>query len=421
MATVNYLYRSTRPQSFLTVRLLFRKEGKDYSFEAKTNILVTSEYWKKYHLKKNLKSKELLKMQIECFKKINALRLYIFNSIDVEADFVSKQTFRQLISEFYRPVSKEQVIPKELVRFLDYYMVHKKEEMNLASINKARSIQRKLKAIEKSIGKQILIKEVGESFKQEFVAYGMRNNYAKNTIQKDFTFIKTYCKYARYLGLEVHPQIDLVKVAKEKISSIYLSFDELKAIINLDSSILNDKLENVRDWLIISCYTGQRVSDFMRFHSSMLYENNGSFIAFKQVKTQKDMLIPLLPDVKNIIDARDGEFPKPISAQKYNTYVKELCMIAGLHQKVNGAKTINLGLEKKPQYRKVKGVYRKWELVTSHIGRRSFATNFYGKIPTVHLMHITGHSTEKMFLSYIGKGSSEIAKESLKYFNHCLH
>ena len=34
--------------------------------------------------------------------------------------------------------------------------------------------------------------------------------------------------------------------------------------------------------------------------------------------------------------------------------------------------------------------------------RRSFATNFYGKIETPLLMNITGHSKESTFLTYIG-------------------
>lgn len=39
------------------------------------------------------------------------------------------------------------------------------------------------------------------------------------------------------------------------------------------------------------------------------------------------------------------------------------------------------------------------------ICRRSFTTNFYAKekYPTPLLMNITSHSTEKMFLNYIGK------------------
>jgi len=44
------------------------------------------------------------------------------------------------------------------------------------------------------------------------------------------------------------------------------------------------------------------------------------------------------------------------------------------------------------------------------------ATNFYGIIPTSLLINITGHSTEKMYLVYVGKSSQDLAKETFKYF-----
>ena len=67
-------------------------------------------------------------------------------------------------------------------------------------------------------------------------------------------------------------------------------------------------------------------------------------------------------------------------------------------------------------YRKKTDTYKKHELVSSHIGRRSFATNFYGKIPTTYLIYVTGHSTEQMFLTYIGKSNKDLAMEIGNYF-----
>jgi hypothetical protein len=55
-------------------------------------------------------------------------------------------------------------------------------------------------------------------------------------------------------------------------------------------------------------------------------------------------------------------------------------------------------------------------LVSSHIGRRSFATNNYGRIPTSLLINVTGHSTEGMFLEYIGKSNTEKAIQLAEYF-----
>jgi hypothetical protein len=67
-------------------------------------------------------------------------------------------------------------------------------------------------------------------------------------------------------------------------------------------------------------------------------------------------------------------------------------------------------------FRKESKQYKKYELVTSHIGRRSFATNFYGIIPTSLLIGATGHSTEAMFLNYIGKTDTQKANQLADYF-----
>ena len=65
----------------------------------------------------------------------------------------------------------------------------------------------------------------------------------------------------------------------------------------------------------------------------------------------------------------------------------------------------------------VSGMYNKYELITSHVCRRSFATNFYGRIPTPILMNITAHGTERMFLNYIGKTTYDNAYQMLEYFS----
>jgi hypothetical protein len=41
--------------------------------------------------------------------------------------------------------------------------------------------------------------------------------------------------------------------------------------------------------------------------------------------------------------------------------------------------------------------------------RRSFASNYYGKIETPLLMNITGHSKERIFLTYIGTHENKAA------------
>lgn len=184
----------------------------------------------------------------------------------------------------------------------------------------------------------------------------------------------------------------------------------------LEAKDLPSNLDNARDWLIISCYCGQRISDFLRFDKSMIrYEINKEgidkpLIEFTQVKTGKIMTIPLHPKIMVILNKYEGNFPNKISDQKYNEYIKKVCKRAEITELINGVK-----FNKETKMKEEK-LYEKCELVSSHIGRRSFATNNYVKIPTSFLRNVTGHTTETAFLTYIGKSNKDIALELTKYF-----
>ncbi len=52
-----------------------------------------------------------------------------------------------------------------------------------------------------------------------------------------------------------------------------------------------------------------------------------------------------------------------------------------------------------------------FDLLSSHTARRSFATNYYLLgFPTIDLMKITGHRTERSFLKYIKVSKLDTAK-----------
>ena len=56
--------------------------------------------------------------------------------------------------------------------------------------------------------------------------------------------------------------------------------------------------------------------------------------------------------------------------------------------------------------------FKKYELISSHTGRRSFASNAYlAGIPSITIMKITGHKTESAFLKYIKITPEEHARK----------
>lgn len=409
MAAVNFLFRSTKDTANLVARLLFREDGKDYVFGAKTKYEVSKDYWNNQHSLKRVKDIDISNKQIEVNAELSRIKNHIlkaFDSVDVKQ--VTKEWLQRQVNEYHNP-STSNSIPNNLVAYIDYYIECKKHELTEASFKKFRTIRNKVEVIESDLDKTILISEVNEDFKKDFIKHYKENRYSANTIQRELAFIKTFCRHARSNGVETSTQLDSLKLKRVKSEKVYLTFEELDKIDQ--THFENESLNNAKEWLIISCFTGQRVSDFLNFTKEMIRVEDGiSLLEFTQKKTAKEMSLAMHPKVIEILERNNGNFPCKISDQRYNEFIKEVCRIAEISTPIKGGKN------NPATNRKEKGTYPKWELTSSHIGRRSFATNFYGKIPTSLLISATGHSSEAMFLEYIGKTQTQQAKELAKYW-----
>lgn len=409
MATIKFYLQSSKSPAGIYVRL---REGRQIDAKAKTKLAINPDDWNsKKEGPKNDKDVNFKKLKEDLSKlKTNLLAHYnnSANSVKINSDW---------LKEFINPSDVLGEIPTKLVEYFDYYSLHKKSTVEASTHTKLRVNKHLLERFQKEMKRDFYIKDVNADFKLRFEEYCKHNGYSPNTIARSIRFIKTICYHARNNGIETHFQLNSLSAKNEKVEKIFLTPDEIEKILNKEFE--QDYLINARDWLVISCETGQRVSDFLNFTKDKIrYEvavKNGKkskvpLIEFTQVKTKKIMAVPLSKRVVKILDKRKGDFPRKISSQHYNEYIKEVCEKAGLTNRIKGSK-IN-----KETNRKESGVYPKHELVSSHIGRRSFATNYYNIIPTSLLMNATGHSTEKMFLEYIGKTETEKAKELAGYF-----
>jgi integrase len=243
---------------------------------------------------------------------------------------------------------------------------------------------------------------------------GFRDNFVKyltqvdkindNTAGRYISFVKTIVLDARKNGIEVNPQISDFRGFTVKPPIVTLNFEEIEKI---KTTIYESNIFDVtRDWLLIGCFTGQRVSDLLRMNESMIHTVNGfRFIELEQVKTKKTVQIPIHYEVEAILEKRKGKFPprfaktEDSNSTMFNKNLKDVCQIAEIDEVVEG----NLNNPETSRYEI--GKYPKWKLISSHSCRRSFCSNFYAKreYPTPLLMSVSGHSTESMFLEYIGK------------------
>lgn len=416
MATINFLFRSTKAEANLTLRLLFRHQGKDNVLAANTKFTVTAIYWEKQH---NVKTKDItvLNRQHEVTEELNKIEKHVLTAFNTaNPDAVNKTWLQSQVNLYYNPPVAPKQLPIDIVGYFDKYLEFKSSDITPNTKKKINVIKQLLKRYVEDSGQILNIKDIDATFKLSFETYCKKNLYAHNTFATAMKFIKTICNHAKSMGIEINDQLGNIKIKQTVVENIYLTNEEIEKIEKTDKIKFTESLLNARDWLIISCFTGQRISDFMKFTDrNIRVENGKSLLEFTQVKTGKIMTIPVHQKVLAILEKRGGKFPKSISDQKYNDYIKKVCEIAKIDEIVSGSKKSETEKHSKI-FRKETGTFKKWELVTSHIGRRSFASNYYGLIPTSYLIYVTGHSTETMFLTYIGKSNKDIAMELSSYF-----
>lgn len=266
-------------------------------------------------------------------------------------------------------------------------------------------------------GKSILIRNVNMNLKDDFHTWLKSKQYAPGYCGKNLSELKAVCRHAKSKGIEVSNTLDSItgygdKKSKEEI--IVLNEQEQEVIKNLKLE-KKPHLHNVRLWLELACLTGQRYSDFVRLNPKNIRETKEGFIIHLEQKKGggKDVTIPLFPRALEILK---NEMPYVVSEQKLNKHLKEVCKLAGFNELVKGSKYLEAD-EKNSHKAKTKGEYKKYELVSSHIGRRSFATQHYGKLPTPLIMSVTGHKKESTFLQYVRVSSEDNANKMLEIWN----
>lgn len=245
----------------------------------------------------------------------------------------------------------------------------------------------------------IYTNSVTEDFIEDFIGYlrdkNMRNNTVKGLIEK----IKAMTKKAGNYGYAVNRTFDEISVPEEDTCSIALSMNEITRIYYYTG--LTKKQEKIRDLFIVGCLTGMRYSDYSTLTSDNIQND---IIIKKTKKTGVTVHVPVHSYIKELLEKYNGELPKDISIQHFNRSIKTICKKIGLTDKVVFTRTVGHNV--------VTDTYEMWQVISSHTARRSAATNMYnsGRMKTLQIMLITGHTTEKNFFRYIKIGREENAK-----------
>lgn len=260
----------------------------------------------------------------------------------------------------------------------------------------------------------------------------MRNT----TIGKQLSFLKWFLRWATGKGynsqrafLTFSPKL---KVAPKKV--VFLEWGELMKVYNYTvpangtevtltdattgttyTKTVHDAsaLSKARDIFCFCCFTSLRFSDASNLKRSNI--ENGS-MTITTIKTADTLDIELNKFALSILQKYDGvAFPNdkalpPMTNQRMNIYLKDLCELCGINQPVN--LTYYKGNQRFDE------TLPKYALIGTHTGRRTFICNalMLGITPQI-VMKWTGHSDYKSMKPYIDVTDAAKAKAMDKFNN----
>lgn len=433
MATIKYFIRSGVRKKLLPVYLRL-SEGRSVDLWIKTPTVVDPDDWS--NKTGNFKQrKELVKEITESGDKLDELKKVIINEMGktYQRDRVWLQS---VVNNFYNPPrSKDDTLTEYLQKYIDdatsgLRQTYRSKNFSPATLKSIRSFQSEFEKYQEDLQKRIKddklklkvsyipkstpldFEDIHIDFFRDFVNWFNEKNYSQNTISKHLKLLKTLMKAAKedkkHNNLEF--QRSAFKVESIEVDNVYLDEVELKKINNLDLSE-RPELDAARNVFLIGCWTCQRFSDYSRINKVHLQDGR-RVIKLEQLKTGQKCVIPVRSELDSVLKkyeiAKDEyQLPK-VWEQKLNKRIKTICEMAGITElieitKVRGGK-------------KITAKYPKFKLVSSHTARRSGISNLYNaEVPSLFIMRLSGHKTEREFMKYLKLTEDEIAKKLSEY------
>lgn len=233
---------------------------------------------------------------------------------------------------------------------------------------------------------------------KEFADFLQNHDLVDSTVSKYIKTLKTFINAAvsdERTTAQTNPINNRkLGLSKQNSDDVYLNEGQLQNILdlNLDKGTSIDK---ARDAFIVACYTGLRVSDLkqLRPEHVVTLPDGRKILSIVPIKTKQKVEIPLKPIVEELLIKHNFNLLND-HGKDINSHLK----VIGEMAKIDAQFTQTV-------FRKGKTfdtIYKTWQLISSHTGRRSFVTNTLSAgIPPYAVMKMTGHKTLKSFETYI--------------------
>ena len=412
---IKYNLVKTKKNYKVAVRLYFRNFDLSLSLDL---FLSSDKEW-------NLKS-ESFRDNPQANEKLLELKTTIlktYNQDFTRGVLIDKNWLKEVVKNvFNRPINEVNLINQDkdiyivdfgnywIKNFADSWKTSPKTTMSKLIKSQYQKLITILSRFEEEKRLKYTLSDFSQDDAYELINWLEEDGYNASTIDRYIGRLKFILNRASEMSLNVSQfrnQRVYIEKDSDEIESVYLTEKEIEKVFNLDLNQDYD-LENARDNFIISCFTGLRISDFM---GGLKTENiKNGLISIKTQKTKTFVTIPMHNMVKNILNKRFGQLPSKSNTHEYNKKIKIICQIAEIDNQVHGK------LWNPKTKRKEVGYFKKYELISSHSGRKSFVSNMRGKVSDDAIMSIGGWSTNKMMKHYDKSSPEKYAKELQEYW-----
>lgn len=251
---------------------------------------------------------------------------------------------------------------------------------------------------------------INQRFEEKFMDYAYEERKTLNNYYgKLISIIKTFMNWSFDRGYHSNIEFKKLKRVENEIEVIFLEKEELFKLYKHDFK--NERLNKSRDFFCFGCFSGLRHIDINNMDQANIHDD---FIQLTLIKTKTiNHRIELNVFSKAILNKYKGTIYEPlpkISSQKLNKNIQECCEIINLNSDVTLTRHIGS--------KRVTKTFKKHELITSHVARKTFVTNslIFGMNERI-LREMTHHKDEKSFKRYVDISNFQKNKEMANTWN----
>jgi len=390
---------------------------KDFDLSVALELSVTPELWSQ--------SEQMFLDNPELNTKLIELKLAVLRRYNLDycsGVLISKQWLQNVISEsFGRPVGEVGLQNNDAMIYLTDFSrnwLNTKAVTWKTGSNKYMSpeLKKQYSNFVSLLGRfeensmKLVMKDLTTDKLYSFVNWMMKEKFSYSKIDRELGRLRFFMARAKEDNIRVNEDyLKRIFIEKdEDMEKAFLTQAEINKILNTDFSF-DPELQIAKQHYTILLFTGMRANDVLKNLDISNIDND--LIKIKTSKTGQSVVIPMHPEVKKVLKQNFGHFPPKITLLQLNSAIKKMAQVCEIDQPTKGKVFCN------KTKRKIAGVYKKYELLSSHSARRGFATLYKGIISDDAICSILGWSSQAMLKVYNQKSKEDYAEELKRVWN----